>query len=66
MLIADLVAERCFHEIARKIIETRGAILNPETRHDRELQEAYTLSKKYGKRIHEALVDQNLMKESRH
>lgn len=62
---ADLMAERCFHEIARKKVESSGAILRPEAKADRIQRDAYELSRKYGKKVHEALVDQKLLKEGR-
>lgn len=65
ILIADLVAERCFFEIARKKVESGGVLLRPEAKADRIQKDAYDLSKKYGRRIHEALVDQNLLTQSR-
>lgn len=65
VLIADLVAERCFYEIAKKKVESSGATLRPEAIPDRIQRDAFELSRKYGKKLHEALVDQNLVKESR-
>lgn len=65
VLIADLVAERCFHEIAKKKIEGSGATLSPASVPDRIQRDANELSKKYGKKIHEALVDQKLLDNSR-
>jgi hypothetical protein len=32
---------------------------------DRILRDTYDLSKKYGKKVHEALVDQRLLEEAR-
>lgn len=61
VFIADIVAERCFFEIARKKVESSGVLLNPAAKSDRVQQYAYDLSKKYGRRIHEALVDQNIL-----
>ncbi|TKJ37571.1 hypothetical protein CEE37_13735 [candidate division LCP-89 bacterium B3_LCP] len=63
VLIADLVAERCFYEIARKSVESSGALLNPQSRIDKIQNKAYDLSMRFGKRIHEALVDQSLIIE---
>jgi len=65
VFIADLVAERCFFEIARKRVESSGTLLNPGATSARIEQYTYEFSKKYGRRIHEALVDQNLLAESR-
>ncbi len=65
VFIADLVAERCFFEIARKKVESSGTLLNPGAKTARIEQYAYEFSKKYGRRIHEALVDQTLLAESK-
>jgi hypothetical protein len=64
--MADLVAERCFHEIARKKVESSGATLSPASVPDRIQRDAYDLSKKYGKKVHQALVvDQELLESAR-
>ena len=60
---ADLVAERCFYEIAKKKVDTSGVLIRPEARYDKIQNTAYDLSRKYGKRVHEVLVDQNLLLE---
>jgi len=65
VLVADLLAERCFLEIARKKVESSGAIIRTEAKPDRIQRDAQELSLKYGKKVHEALVDQNLVSESR-
>jgi hypothetical protein len=65
VLVADLVAERCFYEIARRKAERGGAMISPEAIHDRIQRDAYDLSKRHGKTVHEALVDQALLRESR-
>ena len=65
VFIADLVAERCFFEIAKKKVGSSGVTLNPEAKHDRIQRDTFELSRKYGKKVHEALVDQNLLKEYR-
>lgn len=65
VLVADLLAERCFLEIARKKVESSGAIIRTEAKPDRIQRDAQELSLKYGKKVHEALVDQNLVNESR-
>jgi len=65
VFVADLLAERCFFEIARKKVESSGLIIRPEAIRDRIQRDAQELSRKYGKRLHEALVDQNLVNESR-
>lgn len=65
VLVADLVAERCFYEIAKKKVDTSGVTLRPEAVPDRIQRDAFELSRKYGKKVHEALVDQNLVRESK-
>jgi hypothetical protein len=60
VLIADLVAERCFGEIAQKKVDS-SPLINPAGRLDRIQSEANKLSNKYGKKIHEALVDQGAL-----
>ena len=65
VLIADIVAEKCFSEIAKKKIKSKEALIRPEALPDATQKEAYTLSKKYGKKVHELLVDQDMLKESR-
>lgn len=65
VLIADLVAERSFYEIARKNVESSETLIRPEAKRDRIESFAFEFSKKYGRRIHEALVDQNLVTESK-
>jgi hypothetical protein len=59
-----LVAERCFLEIARKRVE-KDPLIRPEARNDKIQRYAYEFSKKYGRRIHEAWVDQGLLLQSR-
>jgi len=65
VLIADLVAERCFHEIAAKKVEMSGAAIRPEAIPDLVQRDANDLSKKYGKKLHESLVDQKLLKDAK-
>ena len=65
VLIADLAAERCFYEIAKKKVDSSSALIRPETRSDKIQSEAYMLSRKYGKKVHEMLVDQSLLDESK-
>jgi len=65
VLIADLVGERCFHEIAKKKVEASGAAIRPESLPDYIQREAYDLSKKYGEKIHKLLVDQALVEEAK-
>ena len=65
VLIADLVAERCFAEIARNKVEQSGAVLGPQSVHDRIQRDAYALSRKHGKKVHQALVDQKLLEDDR-
>lgn len=65
VLLADLVAERCFFEIAKKKVATSGVTLSAKNIHDRIERDAFELSRKYGKRVHEVLVDQKLFIASR-
>jgi hypothetical protein len=63
VFIADLVAERCFYEIAKKKVDNSGVLIRQETRYDKIQNATYALSKKYGKKVHEVLVDQKLLSE---
>lgn len=63
VLVADLVAERCFYEIAKKKVDSSAVLIRPEARSDNIQREALILSRKYGKKIHEMLVDQSLLRE---
>lgn len=65
VLVADLVAERCFYEIARKKVETSGALINPAGKHDAIQRDANELSRKFGDKLHKALVDQKLVEEAK-
>ncbi len=65
VLLADLVAERCFWEIAKKKVESSGVALRPEAIPDRIQRDTFELSRKYGKKVHEALVDQKLLTDSK-
>ena len=65
VLIADLVAEKCFQEIAKRKVESSVATLRAEAVPDRIQRDAFELSRKYGRKVHEALVDQNLLNKSK-
>lgn len=65
ILIADLIAEKCFNEIAKKKAVV-SASLNPAAIHERIQRDSGELSKRYGRKIHEALVDQKILKENQH
>ena len=65
IFLADLVAERCFYEIARKKVDSDSALIRPEGRFDKIQSESYKLSRKHGKKVHELLVDQNLITKFR-
>lgn len=56
VLVADLVAEKCFYEIAKRKVETSGVTLRPEAIPDRIQRDSIELSRKYGKKVHEALA----------
>jgi len=64
-MIADLVAERCFYEIAKKKVLNSGAVIRPEAVQDRIQRDAFELSRKYGRKLHEVLVDQNLLTQAK-
>lgn len=63
ILIADIVSEKCFFEIARKKSENM-VLINPDGAFERIQGLTYELSKKYGKKVHQALVDQSLFQKS--
>jgi len=65
VLIADLFAERCFYEIAKRKVESSGVTIKAEGKQDRIQRDAFDLSRKYGKEVHKILVDQNLLKEAK-
>ena len=64
-VLADLVGERCFYEIAKKKVDSGSALIRPEARTDKIQSEAYILSRKFGKKVHEALVDQDMLQAHR-
>lgn len=64
VLIADLVAETCFNEIAKKKVEVSGSVINLAAIYERIQRDSFMLSKKYGKKVHQALVDQKMLKEN--
>lgn len=61
VLIADLIAERCFFEVARA--KKRDVAISPEALPERIQRDAQELSRKYGARVHKALVDPVLVKK---
>ena len=61
MLLADLIAERCFFEIARD--KKREVAISPEALPERIQRDAQELSRKYGMRVHKALVDPTLVQK---
>ena len=65
VFLADLIAERCFFEIAKSKVQSSGATLRPQAVPDRIQRDAADLSRRFGKKVHEALVDQNLLDQSR-
>ena len=65
VMVADLVAETCFREIATKRVKASGVLPGPAALAGRIQRETYQLSKKYGKKVHMALVDTKLLEESR-
>jgi len=65
IFIADLVAEACFQEIAKMKVEKSGSLIRPDAKQDRIRRDKNELSKKYGREVHEALVNQKLLEASR-
>lgn len=65
ILIADLVAERCFLEVAKEKVERSPILGTGEQRTARIQSETQALSKRHGHRVHKALVDQSLLHEDR-
>jgi hypothetical protein len=61
VLIADLIAERCFFEVARA--KKRDVAISPEALPERIQRDAQELSRKHGARVHKALVDPTLVKK---
>ncbi len=61
MLIADLIAERCFFEMARA--KKRDVAISPEAIAERIQRDVQDLSRKHGRRVHMALVDASLLKK---
>jgi len=61
VLVADLIAERCFFETAR--LKKRDVAISPEALPDRIRNEAQELSRKHGLRVHKALVDPALLQK---
>lgn len=61
VLIADLIAERCFFEVARA--KKRDVAISPEALPERIQRDAQELSRKHGERVHKALVDPALVKK---
>jgi hypothetical protein len=61
VLIADLIAERCFFEMAQA--KKRDVAISPEALPARVQRDAQELSRKYGVRVHKALVDPALVRK---
>jgi hypothetical protein len=61
VLVADLIAERCFFEMARA--KKREVAISPEALPERIQRDAQELSKKYGMRVHKTLVDPILVQK---
>jgi len=61
VLIADLIAERCFLEMAQ--VKKRDVAISPEALSARIQRDAQELSRKYGMRVHKALVDSALIQK---
>jgi hypothetical protein len=65
VLIADMVAERCFFEIARAKVDRGVALGSGEQRIEKIRGIAEMLSKKYGHTIHSQMVDNDLVDADR-
>lgn len=63
IVIADIVAQQCFLEIAKKKSQSIG-LLSPEAVYYRIQRDTNDLAKKYAKKVHEALVDQDILRKS--
>lgn len=61
VLIADLIAERGFFEMARA--KKRDVAISPEALPERMQRDAQELSRKHGVRVHKALVDPILVQK---
>ena len=61
VLIADLIAERCFLEMAQA--KKRDVAISQEALSARIQRDAQELSRKYGVRVHKALVDPALVRK---
>jgi hypothetical protein len=61
VLLADLIAERCFFEMARA--KKRDVAISPEALPERIQHDAREFSKRYGLRVHKALVDATLVQK---
>jgi hypothetical protein len=65
VLIADLVAERCFFEIAKAKVDRGVALGSGEQRMEKIRGVAEMLSKKHGHTIHAEMVDKDLIDTDR-
>jgi hypothetical protein len=61
VLLADLIAERCFFEMARA--KKRDVAISPEALPERIQRDAQELSRKHGMRVHKALVDLGMVQK---
>jgi hypothetical protein len=61
ILVADLIAERCFFEMARA--KKRDVAISPEALPERIQRDAQELSKRHGMRVHKQLVDPALLQK---
>jgi hypothetical protein len=60
VFVADIVSETCFKEIARRKVE-RGALITTSGKQEKINMESSILSKKYGYKLHQILVDQDIL-----
>jgi hypothetical protein len=61
VLVAELIAERCFFEMA--VAKKRDVAISPEALPGRIQRDAMDYSRKYGLRVHKALVDPALLQK---
>ncbi|MEK0338143.1 MAG: hypothetical protein QQN41_11985, partial [Nitrosopumilus sp.] len=63
VVIADLLAEQCFHQIAKQKIEKGSVVVSAKNTPYLIERDKNELSFRFGKKLHKAFVDQQLLKE---
>lgn len=64
VFLANLIAEKCFSEIAKKKSE-KAAIIKASSINEWIQRETLKITNQYGRKIHEALIDQDLLRKER-